>query len=98
MSYQALLAQRNTLDEQIKQEFNRLRAEALASVRDLVNQHELAANDIFGKPAASASKSKSGTTVAPKYRDPATGATWTGRGKEPAWIRGQDRSTFAITA
>nr|WP_291585911.1 H-NS family nucleoid-associated regulatory protein [Comamonas sp. UBA7528] len=33
-----------------------------------------------------------------KYHDPATGATWTGRGKEPVWIRGQDRDAFLITS
>jgi DNA-binding protein H-NS len=35
--------------------------------------------------------------VPAKYRDPATGATWTGRGKEPAWIRGLDKKAFLIT-
>ncbi|WP_457844072.1 H-NS family nucleoid-associated regulatory protein [Staphylococcus aureus] len=34
---------------------------------------------------------------APKYRDPATGATWTGRGKPPNWIVGKDRTPFQIT-
>ncbi len=26
------------------------------------------------------------SVVAPKYRDPVTGATWTGRGKQPKWL------------
>jgi DNA-binding protein H-NS len=26
------------------------------------------------------------SVVAPKYRDPATGTTWTGRGKQPKWL------------
>ena len=26
------------------------------------------------------------STVAPKYRDRSTGATWTGRGKQPKWL------------
>lgn len=26
------------------------------------------------------------STVAPKFRDPATGTTWTGRGKKPKWV------------
>jgi DNA-binding protein H-NS len=34
----------------------------------------------------------------PKYRDPATGATWSGRGREPRWILGKDRSAFRISA
>lgn len=35
---------------------------------------------------------------APKFRDPASGKTWNGLGKPPAWIAGQDRSAFAIDA
>ena len=27
------------------------------------------------------------SVVAPKYRDPITGATWTGRGKRPKWLQ-----------
>lgn len=34
--------------------------------------------------------------VAAKYRDPETGATWSGRGKPPRWIAGKDREQFAI--
>jgi DNA-binding protein H-NS len=34
--------------------------------------------------------------VAPKYRNPETGDTWTGRGREPGWIKGKDRGEFAI--
>ena len=45
-------------------------------------------------PAKSANK---GVKVAPKYRDPANAAnTWTGRGKQPRWIEGKDRTPFAI--
>lgn len=36
-----------------------------------------------GKKAAAAS----GGIVAAKYRDPASGQTWTGRGKQPVWLR-----------
>jgi DNA-binding protein H-NS len=31
-----------------------------------------------------------------KYRDPVTGVTWSGRGKEPTWLRGNDRNRFLI--
>ncbi|CAM2164565.1 DNA-binding protein H-NS [Burkholderia latens] len=31
-----------------------------------------------------------------KYRDPESGQTWTGRGREPAWIRGKDPKQFEI--
>jgi DNA-binding protein H-NS len=38
---------------------------------------------------------KSGTKPA-KYRDPASGATWSGMGREPVWIKGQSREQFLI--
>nr|WP_321576717.1 H-NS histone family protein [Burkholderia gladioli] len=31
-----------------------------------------------------------------KYRDPESGKTWSGRGQEPAWNAGKDRSAFEI--
>ena len=55
--------------------------------------------------AKSAPKSKAPAsarkTVAPKYRNPATGDTWTGRGKAPRWVvdaeaSGQSRDQFLI--
>jgi DNA-binding protein H-NS len=35
-----------------------------------------------------------GKKAAPKYRNPADGTTWTGRGVSPAWIRAHDKSTW----
>lgn len=42
-----------------------------------------------------ASKKRSRSAAKPKYRDPVTLATWSGRGKRPAWIKG-DLSQYAI--
>jgi len=44
-----------------------------------------------------------GTTVSPKYRDPATGETWAGRGARPRWLQahlkqGRKLEHFAIAA
>lgn len=38
---------------------------------------------------------KSGQYV-PKYRDPDSGATWSGKGREPLWIAGEDRAAFSF--
>ena len=51
------------------------------------------ASDLFSRKAGA--RSSSGK-VAPKYRNPSTGETWTGRGKAPKWIEGRDRSSFII--
>lgn len=37
-----------------------------------------------------------GVKAVQKYQDPATGQTWSGRGKEPTWIRGKKRERFLI--
>ena len=48
---------------------------------------------------AKSGTAKSTTIGIAKYRDPASGKTWTGRGTPPAWIAGaSDRATFLISA
>lgn len=89
-SYTELLAQKAALEAQIAQAQAERKAEGIAAARALIQEHGLTAADVY--PPA---KSK-GSVGAPKYRDPATGATWTGRGKPPNWINGKDRATFAI--
>lgn len=32
----------------------------------------------------------------PKYRDPQSGKTWSGRGYPPAWIAGRERKEFEV--
>lgn len=39
---------------------------------------------------------RAGVKVPPKYRDPASGATWSGRGREPEWIKGREREPFLV--
>ena len=64
------------------------------TIQSLIAEFELTPQDVF--PPARSRSTVAGTKVAPKYRDPATGQTWTGRGKPPKWIQGQDRAKFAI--
>lgn len=90
-TYQLLLAQRDALDARIATEFNRLRQDSIDTVKQLCTMYSISAADVFPP-----SKAK-GSVGAPKYRDPATGATWTGRGKPPNWINGKDRAPFLIT-
>ena len=92
-----LIKQREALDAQIAQARQTELADAIGKVRALVAEYSLTAQDIFGgakrgPKAAGPSKNP----VAPKYRDAATGQTWTGRGKAPKWIDGKDRAQFVI--
>ncbi|PMS17479.1 histidine biosynthesis protein [Trinickia dabaoshanensis] len=60
--------------------------------------------NVAGMPASAGDKAKSkGNYVRgqqpAKYRDPKTGATWSGRGRAPAWIaNAKDRAKFSIVA
>lgn len=96
-SYKDLLRQREQLEQQIQEARQREIAQAISQVRALVAEFGLTSDDVF--PAAGRSRAPSsakGRKVAPKYRNPATGETWTGRGKAPKWIDGKERSAFAI--
>ncbi|MEJ0003067.1 MAG: H-NS histone family protein [Pararobbsia sp.] len=60
-----------------------------------VVRHRLPPDQVFGKAKGVKAKGDK-TPVAAKYRDPVTGSTWSGRGKAPRWIAGQDRDKFAV--
>lgn len=97
-SYKELLKQREALEQQINEARRRELSDAVSQVRSLVAEYGLTAQDVFpaGKSSGKARSSTAGTKVAPKYRNPATGETWTGRGKAPKWIQNEDRAKFAI--
>ncbi|OYD73670.1 UNVERIFIED_ORG: DNA-binding protein H-NS [Burkholderia sp. CF145] len=75
----------------------------IAKIRDMMEKHGLTTADIESHIAGSKKRGrKPGVKVAAKssasaakYRDPKTGATWTGHGRAPAWIaNAKDRSKF----
>lgn len=78
-------------------------AGVIAKIRDIMEKHGLTVADIAAhtggtkrgrKPDAAAAVRPA---AAAKYRHPKTGATWTGRGRAPAWIASaRDRTKFLI--
>jgi DNA-binding protein H-NS len=96
-SLKDLLKQREALEKAIADARQNEIASAVTKVREIVAEYGLTAQDIFpGRAGKSAGAKASGNKVAAKYRDPATGQTWTGRGKAPKWIDGKDRAQFVI--
>ena len=93
-SYKDLLKQRELLEQQIGEAREREISDAVAQARAIVEEFGLTQQDVF--PVGRARSAVKGSKVAAKYRDPATGATWTGRGKAPRWIQDQDRAKFEI--
>ncbi|WP_459618130.1 H-NS histone family protein [Bordetella sp. 2513F-2] len=85
-------------------------ASIVKSMREYdITPEEIAAAFSSTKPAgrtaarrkAAAAPAAAKRPVAPKYRHPKTGETWSGRGKAPRWLvaeeaAGVDRSSFLI--
>lgn len=97
-SVSELLAQKAALEQQIAEAQRTERADALAKVRALMAEHGLTLADLAHKTSAA---KRSGIKVPPKYRDAATGNTWSGRGLQPNWLKnavasGKSISDFAV--
>ena len=67
---------------------------AIKTIKDLMQLHGITVEDIAGGSRANPAKVKS--TVAPQFKNPETGETWTGRGRAPRWLDGKDKEQFRI--
>jgi len=89
-SLQDLLAQRAEIEKRIADVQREERGHAITKIKALMAEFGLTAADIAGKaPAAvrAPGTGKSTGKVAPKFRNAATGETWTGRGLQPKWLK-----------
>lgn len=90
--YAELLRQREMLEQQIAAMREAEVAGVVRHLRVLIEEFGLTQEEIF--PLAKPKHEKH--QGEPKYRDPVSGRTWTGRGRLPDWIKGQDRKKFEI--
>ncbi|CAN5309126.1 H-NS histone family protein [soil metagenome] len=90
---QELLAQRAALDAQIEQTKDSARVEAVAKVKSLMSEYGLSVADLSMRTPKVAKVSK----VAVKYRNQATGETWSGRGLQPKWLKAAITGGAALT-
>jgi DNA-binding protein H-NS len=100
---QELIQQREQIEAQIAEMRKAEKAAAIQQAKALVDQFQLTSEDIFsnskvGKAIKVKRQRVSGYKVAVKYRDPATGATWAGRGLMPHWLRGKNKDDFKVAA
>ena len=94
-SYKELLAQREKLEKQIEEAKAREYAEVLNEIKQKMADYGITLAELGGRGKHSkVGRPRAG--VAPKYRDPLTGASWSGRGKPPRWIAGKNRDEFLI--
>jgi DNA-binding protein H-NS len=96
-----LIAQRAALDQQIAQAQRDARAQAIAQVKALMAEHGLTQADLAVTRSTQGKAKSAGTKVAAKYRNQATGETWSGRGLQPRWLKaalagGKKLADFAV--
>lgn len=70
---------------------------AIIKVRQLIESFGIETKEIFGRSAVRGSAGHEKRKVEPKYRDPATGKEWSGRGKPPRWLDGKNREDYLIS-
>jgi DNA-binding protein H-NS len=98
-----LIAQKAALEQRIAEAQREARAGAIAQVKALMAEHGLTLADLGGKlpPPTAPRRSRKGSKVPAKYRDPSSGTTWSGRGLQPKWLKaalasGHKLSDFAL--
>lgn len=83
-----LIAQKEALEQQIREIQETARKDAIKNARRLIEEFVLTSDELFGTPKRKA--------VQPKYANPQTGETWTGRGRTPKWLAGKNHQDFLI--
>jgi DNA-binding protein H-NS len=91
MTLQELIALRKSLDERISNKQEQERERFISEMKERAEQLGFDLGTMFGvaPPQRRArGSSSSGAVASPraKYRDPATGATWSGRGRMAGWL------------
>ncbi|MGF7129445.1 DNA-binding protein H-NS [Paraburkholderia sp. EB58] len=68
----------------------------IEEIRGKIAEYGLTAQDLGFAVAARRGRPPKKAPLPPKYQDPKSGNTWSGRGKPPKWIAGKNRERFLI--
>lgn len=91
-TYKQLLAEKEALEAKLSEVRANEVASVIEQIRQLMADYDLTVEDIApkrrrGRPAGSGAAPKAAASaLPPKYLDPKTGKTWSGRGRAPAWL------------
>jgi DNA-binding protein H-NS len=96
MYYEEIQSKIEELKAQAEQVKAEEKAQSIAMARAMIVSYGITARDLGLDKVKAKVGPKPGNKIAAKYRDPLSGATWSGRGKTPRWINGADRSQYAI--
>ena len=93
-TYRQLTAQLEKLHKEMAVARDKEVAQAIADIKEKIAEYGITAEELgFSSQRTPARK----RALPPKYRNPKTGETWSGRGRAPAWLTGKNRDRFLIT-
>ncbi|MBP0624405.1 H-NS family nucleoid-associated regulatory protein [Cupriavidus consociatus] len=97
-TYKELMAQKAALEAHLEEVRANEVASVIEQIQNLMAEYGLTVDDITkrrrGRPAGSGT-GKAKSALPAKYHDPKTGKTWSGRGRQPAWL-GKNPNKFLI--
>lgn len=98
---QEIEKQINKLQRKMRTLHTRQRRPIITSIIRSMMEYEITPEEIAEAYEKRDQRSKPGSTAPARFKNPATGDTWTGRGRPPRWIteaeeQGKNRNQFLI--
>ncbi|MBN3827503.1 H-NS histone family protein [Burkholderia sp. Ac-20384] len=93
--YFDLIRQRDVLQEKIDRARQVSLNDVLIEISRVMVAYDISLGDLE-KVFSRFERRPNGRRVAPKYIDPRTGKTWSGRGRRPVWLNGKDPEDFRL--
>ncbi|MBN3801821.1 H-NS histone family protein [Paraburkholderia sp. Ac-20336] len=86
--FTSYMQRKTDLESQIARDRALVRDEILLEIMSAIEEFNFDREELF--PNGKRRKIK------PRYFDPQSGAVWSGRGREPLWLKGKDRRDFEV--
>jgi DNA-binding protein H-NS len=95
-TYKQLTAQLAKVQAQMEAARDDEVAAVVAQIKQRIAEYDITPEELgFASKRTAATKSGKAGGLPPKYRNPKTGQTWSGRGRVPSWL-GKRRERFLI--
>ncbi|UAW64063.1 MULTISPECIES: H-NS family nucleoid-associated regulatory protein [unclassified Mycoavidus] len=94
-TYQALQLQIEQLQAQAQEARKRELTAVIAEIKQKIIDYDLNLSDL-GLTSSKRTQAGAKAPLPPKYKNPRTGQTWSGRGKPPNWIAGKNKEKFLL--
>lgn len=93
--YERLLEERRMVDEKINSIKSSRRNDIVSYIVKLMLELGIHIQEIEEKMTSQGKKGR--RSARPRFYDPVTGSTWSGRGKKPRWMKDRDPDDFLIS-